>query len=76
MKPATEKALEYSAKYYLGTAFLKLERKAPKNFYGEEWGTCDNQITHYYGNFAVKGAERRGFCDGLSCVQKAQKGSK
>ena len=57
------------AKYHTGEEMLSLERKAPKE-YSEKWGTRDNQVTHYYGTLAVRGAERKGFNDGMISERK------
>ncbi len=61
------------AKYYSGEEMLKLEKNAPKGAYGSKWGTNDNQVTHYYGELAIKGAERKGFHDGLNEARKELK---
>ena len=55
--------------YYTGEEFLKLEKNAPKADFGAKWGTNNNMQTHYYGELAIKGAERKGFNDGLKEAQ-------
>ena len=57
------------AKYYSGSEMLNLERKAPQHYSGK-YGTRDNYITHYYGTLAIKGAERKGFNDGMISERK------
>ena len=59
--------------YYTGEEFLKLEKNAPRSDFGAKWGTNDNLKTHYYGELAIKGAERKGFSDGLNEARKEQK---
>lgn len=59
--------------YYSGEEFLKLEKNAPKADFGEKWGTSQNHTVHYYGELAVKGAERKGFYDGVAEARKELK---
>ena len=54
------------SKYYTGKEFIDLETNAPNNGVMVKFGTIDNQITHYYGELAIKGAERKGFLDGAN----------
>lgn len=61
------------AEYYTGEEMLKLEKNAPNGAFGAKWGTNDNQVTHYYGELAIKGAERKGFNDGLNEARKELK---
>lgn len=56
------------AKYYSGRDFLNLEQRAPHNSFGAKWGTNENARTHYYGLLSIKGAERKGFEDGVASV--------
>lgn len=59
--------------YYTGEEFLKLEKNAPRADFGAKWGTNDNMRTHYFGELAIKGAERKGFHDGLNEARKELK---
>ena len=58
------------AKYCTGEEFLKLEKNAPHREIGAKWGTSDNITTHYLGELAIKGAERKGFYDGMAAERK------
>jgi len=53
------------AKYCTGKEYLKLKKNAPNNSYGNKWGTSDNLVTHYFGELAIRGAERKGFEEGV-----------
>lgn len=52
------------SQYYSGEEMLELEKKAPDPG-NDRYKTNEGHVTHYFGALATKGAERKGFREGL-----------